>query len=754
MNPRHPKKSKPAPAAPPPLTRGKLWAFRLTALLLPVLFLCLLEVGLRLGGYGYDPHFFRKIEKGGREFFINNETFSYRFFPEQLARWPDPFVFPSVKEPGTVRIFILGESAAMGDPQPAYGASRYMDVLLRERFPGKKFEVINLGITAINSHVILPIARECAAHEGDFWIIYMGNNEMVGPFGAATVFGAKALPRSVTRINLAVQKTRTGQLLMAGLRRLSQSSKNTSWGGMEMFLENKVPPGDPRKETVYKNFEGNLREIVAAGTGAGAKVVLNTVSVNLRDCPPFASQIASNVPPAELQQFRDLLAEAKTLQAQTNFSEARERLLRANALQPGFAEGHFRLAQSEPKPEAAAREFQAACDLDALPFRADTRINGAIKALAVKPEENLVLCDAEKILAADGASGVAGDESFFEHVHFNFDGNYRLGKLWAEAIARQLPVSEKNAATNWLAQVDCERALGLTIWNRHFVLQAVMRRMQAPPLSTRFNNEAQRGRIVEMDTALRAQHAAPGAVGRAREEFAEAVRRAPDDAYLYEGLANFFEAVNDPTNAATAYRNLWEKRPADFYACLQLGRLLGELGRPDAGEPYLREASQLRPSLPESWFELGQIQSEKGDFAAALSNFERAAKIRPRDASYVCAMAQMQGRLNRHAEALQTYRRAIELNPNSWETHFQFAGELVANNQPTQAMEEFGNVLKINPRHVTSHINLGVLFVRFNRMQEAIACFQTALKLDPENRTARDYLSSVMEREAHQRPVR
>ena len=75
-----------------------------------------------------------------------------------------------------------------------------MEVLLRERYPGVNFEVVNVAITAINSHVIVPIARECARYQGDLWIIYMGNNEMIGPFGAATVFGAKAPPWPLVRL--------------------------------------------------------------------------------------------------------------------------------------------------------------------------------------------------------------------------------------------------------------------------------------------------------------------------------------------------------------------------------------------------------------------------------------------------------------------------------------------------------------------------------------------------------------------------
>src|SRR6185436_17411076 len=98
------------------------------------------------------------------------------------------------------------------------------------------FEVINLGITAINSHVIVPITRECARRDGDIWIIYMGNNEMVGPFGAATVFGSRAPPMWLLRLNLALQKLRLGQMFVSWSRHLAGTSKNTSGGGMQMFL--------------------------------------------------------------------------------------------------------------------------------------------------------------------------------------------------------------------------------------------------------------------------------------------------------------------------------------------------------------------------------------------------------------------------------------------------------------------------------------------------------------------------------------
>src|ERR1051326_327122 len=100
------------------------------------------------------------------------------------------------------------------------------------------------------SHVILPIARECAKYAGDLWIIYMGNNEMVGPFGAATVFGARAPPLWLVRAQLKLRSLRLGQLLLATIQKLRKSDASASaWHGMEMFIQNPVAPNDPRKET-------------------------------------------------------------------------------------------------------------------------------------------------------------------------------------------------------------------------------------------------------------------------------------------------------------------------------------------------------------------------------------------------------------------------------------------------------------------------------------------------------------------------
>ena len=751
---RHADKASPpnAAAAPAPKSPRRIWLFRIIALLLPLFALLLLELVLRLTGYGYATGFFSEVRENGKTYLINNENFSLRFFPPELARWSTSFKFEAQKPADVRRIFVLGESAAMGDPQPAYSASRYLDVLLRERFPGEKFEIINLGITAINSHVIREIARDCAARgKGDLWIIYMGNNEMVGPFGAATVFGTRAPPLAAVRFNLAVQKTRIGQLFFSLMRRVRGGAKNTSWRGMEMFLENQIRPGDPRKETVYRNFEANLTEITQAGLDSGAKVVLSTMSVNLRDCPPFASMGDSNLATADRQRLEQILSEGKRIQSEGNFAAAAELFGQATKLDPDLAEAHYRQAECWLKltNAAAPESFQKACDMDALPFRADTRINAAIRRVVQsRIGERFVLCDAEAALNSAGAGGVAGGESFFEHVHFSFAGNYRLARAWAEQVEKSLPEGKRATAPEWVSLDTCNQALGLSPWNYRFVLQSVTRRLSQPPLSTQFNNADRIKALVVENEKLVALQREPGAVNRVRESFAALIQRSPKDAFLFEGMGNFLEAMGDLKGAIAAFRELVTLLPHDFYGNLQLGRMLGEAGAPEQARPFLDQAVALRPTLPDGWHELGLILAAEQKFPEALECMNRAERIRPRDPVNLCYTGKVLAKMKRRPEAIDYYRRAIQMRPDFWEARFELAGELAWDNQINEALREYAEVIKINPYHATAHVNYGVILVRLNRIGEGIAQFEEALRLQPNHRAAQDYLSQVRGRQS------
>ena len=740
-------------AARPPFSARRKWLFRAAAMALPLLLLGLVEIGLRLGGYGYDPDFFKiEHDSSDKKFLINNDKFTFRFFPPELSRCPAAFKIDAIKPAGLRRIFIFGESAAMGDPQPSVGPSRILEVLLHEKFPGEQFEVINLGITAINSHVILPMAREVAARgQGDIWLLYIGNNEMVGPFGAATVFGNRAAPLPAVRLNLAVQRTRVGQLAVSLLRRFAGKSSNKSWGGMKMFLENQVPPDDSRRNTIYQSFDRNLRDIVEAGMDGSARIVISTVSVNLRDCPPFGSLQADRLTLVQRGQFEAEYTNGIVQQGLKNPHTATQSFAHAAEIDPNFAELQFRWAESlqvSTNNDSAREHYQRACDVDTLPFRADTRINETIRAIGrQRAGARLVLCDAEAALASAAPNGVAGEESFFEHVHFNFDGNYRLAKIWAKHVAQLLPeIVQRKAASEWVDQDFCERAIGLSDWNRLAVIATVRSRMQQPPLSSQFTNPRRVEFLQQQWDELTERARQSNSVALARAEFAAAVARSPNDNCLRENFGTFLKSIGEKPAALAQFQKITEWLPHDFYARLQVGRLLGELGQWEAAEKQIRQAAAQRPFLPDAWFELGVVQVALTNYPAALDNFERVARLQPADVSCRTYKARMLARLNRRAEAIQEYRGLIQSNPGRWETHLELAELFAVAGEAVEAVPEYESAVRLNPRHPNIRLNLGVMLARQNRFDEAIEQFQTVLELSPTNNAVKALLREVTAR--------
>jgi tetratricopeptide (TPR) repeat protein len=732
-----------------PPTSGRKWLFRLVAMVgIPLVLIGGLEAVLRLVGYGYRTSLFKEIQIGNGQFLVNNDAFGLRFFPPQLARFPGPIRMAARKSADTCRIFILGESAAMGDPEPAYGASRYLEALLSERYPKTYFEIVNLGITAINSHVILPIARDCARYDGDLWIIYMGNNEMVGPFGAATVFGAKAPPLEMIRLNLAIQKTRLGQLLVNLGRKLKGGNANApSWGGMEMFVGNQLPADDPRKEVVYQNFSRNLHDIVKAGLNSGAKILLNTVAVNLKDCAPFASLVNSSLPTADRAQFDQLFTDGVRAEEQGNFAEAAQKFESAAKLDPKVAELQFHWGESlfGLTHAAAAREhFQLACDDDALPFRADSRINAIIRNEQQKISgDNLILFDAAAALASNNPANLCGQETFYEHVHFNFDGSYRLGCAWAEQIAPRLPAAiASHAVGGWATQETCERRLGLTDWNRSLIIQSMIGRMRQPPLSSQLNNDGRLKVLEDRVNQFRPRMNA-AAAARAREDFLKTLQSAPDDYLLRENFALFLQSIGDVMQATAEWRRIHDLLPQDFITYFQLGRLLATQGQWAEAESSLRQAVELHPSLTEGWYELGNVHSSEEKFEQALADYNRARQQRPQDPQTAFRMAKVLAKLNRHPEAIQLYREVIKLNPGFWEAHYDLGGELDSANQLAQARAEFAEAVRLQPGNSRAHFNYGVLLAKQGLLDEAQREFEETIRLEPDYQKAQTYLAQL-----------
>ena len=152
----------------------------------------------------------------------------------------------------------------MGFPHRNHGLERHLQTLLQAALPEKRVEVINTAMTAVNSHVIYEVARSIPRNCGDFAVILLGNNEVVGPYGPAT-FGQSFLSNlTLIRTIQTLKRTRIWQVLSKTLNSISakQAKEALKWEGMRMFTEQTLQHDDPRLARVYSHFEANLRDTV------------------------------------------------------------------------------------------------------------------------------------------------------------------------------------------------------------------------------------------------------------------------------------------------------------------------------------------------------------------------------------------------------------------------------------------------------------------------------------------------------------
>ena len=527
------------------------WMFAVLAgVFLVLLLLALLEGGLRLAGSGFSTRLLVPCTVKGNPASCYNLFFATPYFPAGMVQTPRLYSIPATKAPNTIRIFVLGESAAMGDPDSAYGFSRYLEVMLRQRYPTLKFEVVNTGSVAINSHVVLRIAEELADQKPDIFIIYSGNNEVVGPYGPGTMLTTTGMSMPVVRASIFFRSTRIGQLAT------KLGTKKREWRGMSMFLDQQVPASSPLMRQAYENYERNLRDTISVGQKAGAKVIVSTVATNLKDCAPFASMHRKNLNADELQRWTSLVQQGSALESANSMPEALKDYQAAAAIDDEFAELEFRIARSLWKLgdyKAAGEHYSRARDLDTLRFRADSSINKINREVA-SSSRGVVLVDAEKILSNAASDGIIGSDQIYEHVHMTPNSNYLLGRALLAQIESGLP-STTAGSSDIPSETDCERALALTGFDRARLANEMFNRLQKAPFTNQLNHSEQLFRYA-WGTQPPSENPNDTVA-----QYQWAIARSPDDAMLHLHFGQFLFLYN--RNAAAEQMAL--AQPWDGY---------------------------------------------------------------------------------------------------------------------------------------------------------------------------------------------
>ena len=692
------------------ITGQRLWLFRVIALtVIPVLLFILLELVLRVAGYGFPANAMNRYDENNRVFYCDNVKFCWRFFPKEIAREFNPFKISASKSGDSYRIFVLGASAAQGEPDGAFGFGRFLRVMLEDKYPGVNFEVIIAATAAINSHVVLEIAKDCAKHEPDLFIVYLGNNEVTGPYGAGTVFSPLSPSLSMIRMGIAFKATKLGQLLTDITEWVGAGKgRPKAWRGLEMFLDKQVRADDSRLEMVYRHFHRNLEDIVRISSESGAKTIVSTVGCNLKNSPPFASLHRPDLTEQDKARWDNFYAQAAEYESVERYAEAVESYLVAAEIDDSYADLQFRLGRcywALQDYDSAKLRYIEARELDTLRFRADTRINEIIRDVADSwAGKDVYIVDAVTKLESKSPHGIVGNELFYEHVHLNFTGNYLLAETVLEKVGKLLPQQVTNHHDDNslpLTEAECAERLAYTQWDRYIIADEVLKRFILKPPFTNQLYHKERVRIMTHECRTLKANLNPETLKEAAAQYRRAIQNAPEDIYLRWKYGRILaEDFKDYKAAADQFQLIQRSIPHSYVMYNALGSVFRVTGNYNNAIDYYLTAIRIKPTCGEAHYYLGWIYQKQNKMKLAEKHYAKAIKFWPDNVSAYNSLADVLYRQGKIDEAVEICRNGLVLIPDSSLLHFSLGLLLHKQGYKDAAIKELRVTLELDPNSV------------------------------------------------------
>lgn len=369
--------------------------FYIMAVILPLLFFVLLEIVLRISGYGNNYE--QWVEVPGEKLLLNPDVAKRYFYNTENVPNSNKDTFDKIKAKNSIRIFIMGGSSAAGYPySPSGSFSKYIKKRLEIMYPYNKIEVINTAMTAVNSYTLLDLTPGIIEQKPDVVIIYAGHNEYYGALGVGSMetFGTS---RSLVLLNMSLNNLRTYQLL-----------RNVVKGVYSLFTEDDIQRGGTlmsrmaKEQSITLNsetfnagvdqFSENIEDIFKQFQDAGIPVVIGTLASNLKDQPPFIT-VSEEGQPDGISVYKNALKALKD----SNF-------VKADSL------------------------FRYAKDLDALRFRAPEIFNTKIEEISTK--YNIPVANVDSLVNSVSPEGIAGNNIMVDHLHLTLGGYQKIGNLF------------------------------------------------------------------------------------------------------------------------------------------------------------------------------------------------------------------------------------------------------------------------------------------------------------------------------------
>jgi tetratricopeptide (TPR) repeat protein len=559
--------------------------FYFVMIIIPIAFTLLTEIFLRVINYGLDFTTFSHASNYYPDKLFLNPDLPYKYF-SNLKNPPTvlPDGFDDIKKENAFRVFVIGGSTTAGWPYvPNASFSRNLKRRLELVFPKNTIEVINCGVSAINSYTLIDIVSGILEQQPDLILIYAGHNEYYGALGAGS---SVSIGNSRLLINtyLWLKDLRTTQLLedfiawvygAIGSDELDNKFEKNETLMARMIGESLITLNSDTYWNGISQFEGNLRDILEMINKENVPVLIGKLTSNTLDMKPFVSVKTTDPPPAD-----------------SIYNLGRR----------AYEEGRFAEADSL---------LSYAKELDALRFRAPQKMNEVIDNL--RKEFGFAVADMDSLFRKNSPNGIVGYNLIVDHLHPNIEGYKLMAKAFFLKMAR----------FNFLP--DGER-FNLTVTSQDNILNArfpftrldsTLAEMQLIQLTGTYpfvprgtpNYKKLNYKITDIVDSLCLQ-----IINKDIEWETAHVNLA--DRYFEQGN---FDGFIKEIDAVIQERPYFDQ-PYEY-----LTRRLVENGMAEKAFPYLKKLHSFKPSyFTNKW--LGQIYLHKNQYAAALNYLKEAVK--------------------------------------------------------------------------------------------------------------------------------
>ncbi|HTD65728.1 MAG TPA: tetratricopeptide repeat protein, partial [Candidatus Limnocylindria bacterium] len=455
------------------------------------------------------------------------------------------------------------------------------------------------AMRGIDSHAVRQIAAECAELSPDLFIIYMGNNEMIGLHAPSPEEFQLSANVHWLRLQHTLKRTKLAQLGESLLARAFKK-RPVPDQDMDFFRRQRIAFDDPIRNTVYKNCTANLRDICQFASSAGAKSIVCSVGTNLRDFPPLGSLHRRDLTPEQQKQWEQAFAAGKEAEARREPLLALTNYESAARLDDHFGELLFRMArcyEAAGKPADARRHYALARDWDAIQFRTDIRLNDAIRAVAASDGSKMRFIDIEKNFTASrlAENGIPGARIFHEHVHLTFDGDHQIASWLLPEVAGTLKLPPPTPPR--LARDECARRLAYTSLDEGNMKVAIARLTANPPFLDQVDH-ALRQAAANAEIQEKMGSVSGERIDVAIATYATAIRARPGDWMLHFNLANLLSQVGQHREAAAEFAEVIKRLPGHRSLRAAYGNALLQAGQFQEAERQFAAALKVDPNYP------------------------------------------------------------------------------------------------------------------------------------------------------------